>query len=215
MMRWLHCMLLKGVFGGSADTVLAAIRKAFAPEEFEAPYIRPTLTSFPAHEIGAILQMQGKDPNITDDFVNALLDTRYGEKQAFSILALLAPYLDYKNGDFHMDHLHPASSFRTRRDLQKQGVAEMDLDFYRDERNWNSILNLRLLDSNENKSKQDQALLPWVKSECQRQKTTLEKFCADRDMPTDAELLEFVRFKAFISARREILHDRLKNALSS
>ncbi len=32
MRRWLHVMLLKGIFGASADTVLAAIRKAFMQE---------------------------------------------------------------------------------------------------------------------------------------------------------------------------------------
>jgi uncharacterized protein with ParB-like and HNH nuclease domain len=214
MMRWLHTMLLKGVFGSSADTVLAAIRKAFTAETFGDPFMRPEITQFPSQAIGTILQSQGKDPNITDEFLDALLDTRYEEKQAFSILALLAPNLDYRNGDFHKDHLHPASKFRTRRGLQNIGVSDDNLDFYRDEHNWNSILNLRHLDSNENKSKQDTALDAWVQSESARQKTTVEKFCVDRDLPPSPPLLAFGNFRDFIESRRKLLHARLREALA-
>jgi len=181
MARWLHTMLLKGIFGGSADTVLSAIRKTFTADIFGKPFVRTDIAAFPSEAIGAILQAQGKDPRITDEFLDSMLDTRYEEKQAFSILALLAPHLDYMNGDFHKDHLQPASRFRTRRGLQHAGVSEDDLDFYRDERNWNSILNLRHLDSAENKSKQDTLLDAWVTSEATRQKASVEKFCIDRD----------------------------------
>ena len=38
--------------------------------------------------IAGILQSQGKDPLITDEFIDALLDTRYEERHAFSILAM-------------------------------------------------------------------------------------------------------------------------------
>ena len=105
----------------------------------------------------AVLQQQRKDPAVTDEFVDSLLYTQYEEKQAFSILALLAPFLDYRNGDFHKDHLHPASVF-TKRKLIAAGIQESELDFYRDfyrdPQHWNSILNLANLDGNENKSKQ-------------------------------------------------------------
>ena len=214
MARWLPAMLLKGIFGASADTVLSAIRKAFTAEEFGNPFVRTELTEFPAQTIAGILQSQGKDPLITDEFIDTLLDTRYEEKHAFSILAMLAPNLDYKNGDFHMDHLHPASLFRAKRGLHKLGVADADLDFYHDERHWNSILNLRHLDSNENKSKQDMPLVEWVKAEASRQQTTPEKFCIDRDLPTSTIALEFAKFREFIDARRKLLQARLRQALT-
>lgn len=214
MAHWLHAVLLKRIFGASADTVLSAIRRSFTGEKFGEPFLRKDLDEFPSYAIASILQVQGKDPQITDDFVDALLDTRYEERHAFSVLALLAPNLDYKNGDFHMDHLHPASSFRTRRDLERRGIAESDLDFYRDERNWNSILNLRNLDSNENKSKQDTPLVDWVKAEAARQKVTPLKFCLDRDLPSDdLALLEFERFRDFVDARKKLLRIRLREAL--
>lgn len=215
---WLHSMLLKGIFGGSADTILSAIRKAFSStntnkiEKFGNPFILPGLAKFPTQAIGTILKGQGKDPDINEDFIDSLLYTQYEEKRAFSILSLLAPNLDYKNGDFHKDHLHPASAFKAKRNLKNAGVSDADLDFYLDDYNWNSILNLRHLDASENKSKQDKPLDGWVKSEAKRQKTTPNKFCIDRDISPN--LLDFAKFKEFIAARRTLLSKRLAKALA-
>lgn len=211
---WLHAMLLKGIFGGSADTVLAAIRKVFFDGEFGKAYIASDILEFPSDAIGAVLQAQGKDPNITDDFLDSLLYTQYEDKEAFSILALLAPNLDYQNGDFHKDHLHPISIFR-RKKLLAAGILESDLDYYLDTNHCNSILNLRHLDSNENKSKQDTPLRIWAVAEAKRQKTTVQKFCMDRDLPDQEEDLDLGNFKDFISKRRAVLRERLRTVLQS
>jgi len=210
--RWLHVMLLKGIFGASADTVLAAIRRAFIEQEFGKPFLRADLDGFPADKIGIILQQQGKDPGVSEEFIDSLLYTQYEEKQAFSILALLAPNLDYQNGDFHKDHLHPASMFRKRK-LLAAGVPESMLEFYLNAKNWNSILNLAHLDSNENKSKQDEPLEAWANNEVRRQKTTHEKFCVDRDLPSEDGSLGLLQFPGFIDVRLKLLRERLKKAL--
>jgi hypothetical protein len=211
MRRWLHTMLLKGVFGSSADTILAAIRKSFFGDSFGPPYLLPDLTVFPAAAVAAILRTQGKDPQVTNEFIDSLLYTQYDERQAFTILALLAPELDYKNGNFHRDHLHPASKFKARA-LAAAGIPEGDLSFYRDNRNWNSILNLRHLDANENKSKQDSDLASWVSKETERQEVSLAKFCTDHQLPS-AEFLAFANFTSFIEKRKEILRAKLREIL--
>lgn len=214
--RWLHSMLLKGIFGGSADAVLSAIRKAFTTkdsskvEKFGKPFILAGLDCFPAENIATILKGQGKDPDINQEFIDSLLYTQCEERRTFSILSLLAPNLDYKNNEFHKDHLHPASSF-TKRDLKALGVSTADLEFCLDPYNWNSILNLRHLDAQENQSKQDKSLDKWAASEAKRQKATINKFCIDRDIPPN--LLDIVKFKEFIEARRELLSKRLVKAL--
>jgi hypothetical protein len=210
--RWLHTMLLKGVFGSSADTVLASIRRAFVGEEFGAPFVLPNVTQFPSEAIGVILRSQGKDPQVTDEFIDSLLYTEYEDRQTFTILALLAPNLDYKNGDFNMDHLHPQNAFK-KRALIAANVATGDLDFYRDPKHWNSILNLRNLDANENKSKQDSSLVDWACKEAKRQSISLTKFCVDRQLPVDPALLDFSRFRDFIIERRKILGDQLRQLL--
>ncbi len=235
--RWLHVVLLKRIFGTSADTILSAVRKAFLQKdtEFGKPFIRPDLTEFPVEAIGAILKAQGKDPSITDEFIDLLLCTQCGQRDAFSILALLAPNLDYRNAHFHEDHLHPSSAFK-KRALLAAGVPESELEFYLAPEHSNSILNLRHLDSNENKSKQDTPLFDWVTNEAQRQNIDVEKFCLDRDLPTDLgilkrsgrpggefeasqspragiEVLKLSHFRDFIEARRVLLRERLREAL--
>jgi hypothetical protein len=212
MRWWLHIMLLKGIIGaGSADTVLAAIRKAFAPEIFGPPFLKAELTSFPSSEIASILKAQGKDPQVTNEFVESLLLTQKDARHAFTILALLAPNLDYKNGNFHMDHLHPADAFK-KRNLTKSKVKIEDMDFYGDAENWNSILNLGLLDANENQSKQDTDLATWVSTEANRQIISSAKFCSDRLLP-DPSLLTFAHFRDFTAQRRTIVGAKLRALL--
>ncbi len=110
MRRWLHTVLLKAIFGGAADTILTAIRRAFIGEEFGPSYTNDTLEGFPADAIAKILKAQGRDPQITNEFIDSLLFTEKEEKRAFTILALLRPDLDFKN-NFHLDHLHPRVAF--------------------------------------------------------------------------------------------------------
>jgi len=211
--RWLHSMLLKGIFGFSADTMLAAIRRAFVGDDFGSQFFRPDVVDFPVRAIGTILREQGKDPQVTDEFIDSLLYTQYEDRQAFTILALLAPNLDYKNGDFHKDHLHPADPFKDRRKLSAAGVSASDMEFYQDPKNWNSILNLRHLDANENKSKQDSTLSDWVTKEAKRQQVSMAKFCSDRQLPTDLSLLDFLRFRDFIAERRKVPAEELRQLL--
>jgi hypothetical protein len=210
--RWLHTMLLKGVFGSSADTILAAIRRAFTGDDFNKHFLKPDLTTFPVDGISSILKSHGKDPAITDDFINALLATSYQDRQGFTILSLLSPELDYKNGDFHEDHLHPASCFREA-ELLAAAIPKEELDFYTDPKNYNSILNLRHLDSNENKSKQSMPLASWAEQEAARQKVSVAKFCMDHQLPTDPEKLLLSSFRQFIEERRATLSAELRRIL--
>ena len=122
-----------------------------------------------------------------------------------------SPNLDYKNGSFNMDHLHPADAFK-KRNLTKSRVQIEDMDFYGDAANWNSILNLGLLDANENRSKRDTDLATWVSKEANRQKISPAKFCSDRLLP-DPSLLTFAHFKEFTTRRRTIVGAKLRTLL--
>src|SRR5579859_2106036 len=214
ILRWLHAALLKGVFGSAADTILAAIRKAFVGDEFGSLFIKPEIDHFPTEAIGTIVRAQGKDPQITNEFIDALLSTQYDEKQAFTILALLSPNLDYRNGNFHKDHLHPASAFK-KKQLLAAGIVDGNLDIYHNPSNWNSILNLSHLDANENKAKQDKSLLNWASAEANHQKVSIAKFCNDHLLPSDPSKLEFSSFPEFIIERRKLLGQRLREVLSA
>jgi hypothetical protein len=207
-------MLLKGIIGaGAADTVLAAIRRAFMRGEFGNPFINPEFSQFPADEISKGLKALGREPEISDDFIDELLYTHKDRGQSFTILALLAPHLDYKNGNFHVDHLHPSAAFRQGR-LTTAGIQESDLDFYEDDDNWDTILNLSYLDGPENQSKQDKPLAEWVACEAKRQNISQSKFCQDHLLP-DPKWLAFTQFRDFISERQRIIGQKLRSLLQA
>jgi hypothetical protein len=211
--KWLHIVLLKGVFGGAADTILSAIRRAFIEGEFGPTYVNGSITNFPAVEIASILRAQGRDPQITEEFIDELLFTEKEEKQAFTILALLRPDLDFKN-NFHLDHLHPRVAFGRAR-LRAAEITATELPFYQESQNWNSILNLSLLGPNENQSKGAMPLDGWVSEEANRRGATTQNICVDLHLPQTSGLLAFNQFPKFIKERRRILGDRLRQLLSS
>ena len=66
--RWLNLVLLKGIFGVHADTILAAIRRAFVGDKFSAPFLRPALGQFPSTDIQKILIAQGREPEMAEGF---------------------------------------------------------------------------------------------------------------------------------------------------
>jgi len=196
--KWLHVALIKRIFGGTSDSVLSQIRKAFTADvskaaiEFDTP-------AFPVDNINANTK---KDTGITDEFIADILLTQKDDMYAFSILALLYPNLDYKNNNFHKDHMHPENRFvdLAPADEKKYGWVT-----------YNSILNLQMLDANENMSKQDVNLLTWVDSQIESQDRR-PMFLKGHLIPDVSLKLE--DFGAFIEARRSILIDQLKQILS-
>ncbi len=194
--KWLHVALIKRIFGGTSDSVLSQIRKAFTSDvsraaiEFSAP-------NFPIDSINSNTK---RDTGITDEFIEELLLTQKDNMYAFSILALLYPSLDYKNNNFHKDHLHPENQFNTLNDGDKEKYGWTT---------YNSILNLQMLDANENMSKQDVDLLTWVESQVQNQDRTI--FLKNHLIPDCS--LKIDGFGFFIEARKKILVEKLKMIL--
>lgn len=185
--KWLHVILIKKVFSTASDGVLSQIRKAFTDNILNPVIIQ----GFPAGKI----QIRN-DMGISDDFISEILLTQKDDKYAFSILALIYPNLDYKNNNFHKDHIHPANKFN------------------KEEHEWktyNSILNLQMLDANENMSKQDFDLSDWVlkKTDTDSRKSFLENHL----IPADVDLT-LDKFDDFIEARRKILSEQLRKILA-
>lgn len=205
--KWLHVMLLKRVLGtGGADGTLSQIRRAFTDDVLSGEPIKPTIQQFPAAEIYSELK---RDMSVGDDFIDELLKTQKDDRYAFPILALLYPQLDYRNNDFHKDHLHPISAF------DRKSIDSMNLDDETKQRflssEWNnSIVNLQMLDSNENKSKQAKSLDKWVEFETQRKERVA--FLDRQRIPEDVSLI-FTDFHLFSDRRKVLLATKLKEIL--
>jgi uncharacterized protein with ParB-like and HNH nuclease domain len=205
--KWLHVMLLKRVLGsGGADGILSQIRRAFTDDVLSVEPIKPAIQSFPSAEINNQLK---RDMSVGDEFVEELLKTQKDDRYAFSILALLYPNLDYRNHDFHKDHLHPISAF-SRKAVEAMGLNEATMQGFLSPEWNNSIINLQMLDSNENKSKQDKSLAAWVEFEIQRKDRIA---FLDRQLIPANVSLTFVDFMVFSESRRAILASRLKEIL--
>lgn len=194
--KWLHTALVKRLFGGTSDSVLSQIRKSFTADVSVNP-IKSDLMVFP---IDAINSQIKKDTGISDEFIEELLLTQKDNKYAFSLLALLFPALDYKNNDFHKDHLHPASKY--------EGLSHDDKNKY-GWQTYNSLKNLQMLDANENMSKNDEELQSWVTKETKSK----DKFAFLINHHIPDVNLDLVNFDEFITNRTKILMSELKKVL--
>jgi len=201
---WLHRALLRKVFGRSSDSVLIRVRKAFT-SDISNP-ISPLLNSFPSDEIKSNL---GDAMDISDEFIERLLHTQKDDPYAFSILALLFPQLDYRNNDFHKDHMFPRALIA---DYDLSTCSEDKKDFYTNPKWWNSIINLQMLDSNENQSKQDKTLEEWLNIETNEHGKVREQLMQRSFIPLDTPL-DISHFKDFLQKRKVILQQRLREVL--
>lgn len=197
--RWLHMVLLKGVFGGQGDGLLTKMRKVLDKN------LNATL--FPLTQIIESFKGTNKDLRFDEEYLQSLLGTQYGEHSCRSILALMFPEVN-ENQLLHVDHLHPKSCF-AKSVLKNQPFLVQDTElmaFYENPRHWNGIPNLHLLNSSQNCSKNDTSLSQWINDS--------NNGFRKEDLLVGADIsLEFGQFKSFYEARRSMMITRLRSKL--
>jgi len=196
--RWLHVVLLHRIFGGQAEGVLKVIRDTIRKE------LKKGTELFPASTIAIRLSKTSKSISVDDEFIQNLLYTQKEDRYAFPILALLFPYLDYKNGDFNLDHCHPISVFNEKKLKAKDIILDdKNRDYFIDWEYFNSIINLQMLDGNENKSKNAKDLKTWIED--------FKPNLKNHYLPKEVDLIDF---PTFVEKRQELLKGKLKEALT-
>ncbi len=192
--KWLTLSFMKSMFGGQPDTVLVTMRKV----------IKANLKkSFPTQEI---MNEFKDDPvrnySIDTEYIKGMLRSQKGSNDAFYLLRLLYPHLDY-SCEIHQDHMHPKSIFENTEELRAIMPNE-DFDFASDPQNWNSVLNLQNLNQFSNTSKQDKPLAQWAK----------EQAISNQELYLKPETsLDIVDFKKFIEDRMEVLIQEIQNLI--
>ncbi len=172
--------LLRGAFGAQGDTVLSNLRGV----------IKASYELFPAGALADKLQQMNRPIRFTDEDLEDLLAIQYGERLSFVALALLYPWVDYRNL-FHIDHIHPRSMF-TRKALRKAGVPEGDLEFCL--AHYDEIPNLQILSSNPNIEKSNIPFEDWFARNYSTKKAR-EDFCERQFIPdVDLKLSNFWEF---------------------
>lgn len=195
--NWLHIVLIKKIFGGQADSILTQIRKAFT-SDIKTTKIKPELSEFPVNDIFSNIK---RDTTVGEEFIEELLYSQKDDQYTFSILSLLYPNLDYRNNNFHKDHIHPASRYDELSDELKEIYGWWT---------YNSIHNLQMLDANENMSKNDMGLKNWVTE--QTKNNDRVKFLETHLIPNVG--LGLSNFKEYIEKRKELLMSELKGILN-
>ena len=129
---------------------------------------------------------------LTDDYIdNNLLSIHKDNSYSFAILSLIYSHLDYRN-TFHKDHIHPYAL-----------CSEAGLDWNQ----YDTILNLQMLDANENMSKNCKSLAEWIEQE-----TTEETRTAFLKIHYIPDInLDLSNFDEFIEQRRKMLHERIRS----
>lgn len=192
--QWFYMVLLKGVFGGQADSILSSMREVLVKNLTEEV--------FPLSAIIERYKATNKDLRFDEETLDKLLETQHGEGRCRALLHLLFPEMNVSEV-FHIDHLHPRAAFSSKV-LKKAGFLEGDeqlMAFYRDPVHWNAIPNLHLLNHSQNLAKKDRPLKEWLAD----QSVSL----SPRDLLIENVDLEFSSFMAFYMARREALKQRL------
>lgn len=192
--RWFYMALLKGVFGGQADSILKSMR-----DVLDNSINKPL---FPLQEIIERFTATNKDLRFDDLYIESLLDTQHGEGRCRALLHLLFPEMNATE-IFHIDHLHPHSQFE-RNKLKKLTYLAADQEkmaFYQDPSHWNTMANLHLLNDSQNMSKKDKSLKEWLDDP--------NVHLTAESLLVQGISLDFDAFPEFFAQRRAALKQRL------
>ena len=171
----------------NSDSRLNISHKAFT-DDMSQTYIKDYITLFPHAEISSSIKQMRE---LTDDYIdNHMLSIHKDNSYAFALLSLIYSHLDYRN-TFHKDHIHPYAL-----------CSEAGLDWNQ----YDTILNLQMLDANENMSKNCKPLAEWVEQETTDETRAL--FLKNHYIP-DIDL-DISNFEEFIKQRRLLLHKRIR-----
>ena len=136
-------------------------------------------------------------PILNEEEINNFLQYTYGTKYTYLLLTLLYPNRDWLDKKYSEDHIFPKTEF-TRHKLIKRGYSEDKIQKYLG--NFNTILNLELLEENENKIKSATPFDEWILSRDENFKK--------RHLIPEIKNYNFDNFLEFIEERKKLLISR-------
>jgi uncharacterized protein with ParB-like and HNH nuclease domain len=195
--RFTTIALLKRIFGGQPDNVIKPIREI----------IKKNTDTFPFEQMKRELRVTNKSLKFTEEEIENLLWTKYGNRYTFSILSLLYPNLDYKNS-FHQDHIFPKSLLKSRSKLRKERLSEEQIEYCIE--NHDYLSNLQLLEGIPNQEKSNKKFDTWLDEFCgdeiEKQEYKKKHLIPDVSLSVD-------NFEIFIEKRDNIIRDKLTKLL--
>ena len=198
---------VKGIFGSQGDGVLSKIRDSLRNDSLTNYSLKKN--SFDYEDLLKISFSGNKSFKIDDEYINELMEVEYGS-QAYFILTLLYPNIDYEKNVLDMDHIHPHSKFN-RNQLKSFGIVDEEVF-----KNWywlgNCLPNLELLTSKVNNNKRAKSLTNYLELIESEQKGTKREFIHDNFLPNTS--YEFINFIKFVEMRKKEIIKRLNKVFN-
>ncbi len=190
--KWLVATLLKRVFSFAPDGVLRPIREILQTHHEE----------FPLEMIAQRFRSGNRNLVFSEDEIDDMLFTKYGQGDLMILLSLLYPWADLKN-NFHIDHIYPKSLF-TQKKLHAFGVPEEYIDKYLERVNY--IGNLQLLEGIPNIEKKNKPFAQWL-TETYQDKDALSDYRQRQLIPDIPPTMD--NFLEFLAAREALIKEKL------
>lgn len=190
--------MLKRVFSFSADGVLKPVRDIIKQYGYGS-------SGFPLEKIIERFKGTNRSLQFTDEDINNLLYSKYGQGDTLVILSILYPWADLRH-NFHIDHIFPKSEFTPKR-LAAKGVPQDKINEFIS--NCNYIGNLQLLEDIPNMEKKAMDFDKWLSTRVPAGE--LADYKKKHYIP-DVDL-SFRNFDVFLEEREKLLLERLKKEL--
>lgn len=195
--QWLTMSLLNNVFSGQSDVALTNTRSVIRSNMEQG--------QFPTNELNAALLKSGRSAAFDETAMANFLDLSYGALEAFLALSLLYDEHNWGAMQFHQDHIFPQSLFTPAR-LAESGLTADQQMRYRTL--FNRVGNLQLLGANENLEKLNKPFDEWLQT---RHPSARERHL----IPDNPVLYGFSHFEEFVTAREELIRQRLTNLFTT
>ncbi|MYE06537.1 MAG: hypothetical protein F4Y04_04835 [Chloroflexi bacterium] len=199
---WLLTVLVKRGLWVSTDALLGRARNAIRER---------CIDGFDGDTVASAMA-GGGGMYFTDEEIEDLADTSYGDWSTYSLLSLLFDHVDTANSVFHIDHV-VARAQATSAKMDRAGLEDGDRRYVSER--INRLPNLQLLNGRENKSKSATLPRQWIASsgafaddESRDSYAALQDLGDWRVLPED-----LYGFRPFYDARRRRVVERLKRLL--
>ena len=191
---------VRGLFGGQGDAILSKLRDAIVA-------MLQKDNKFNFESLKTLDLPDNKSFIINKEFIeNNMLKEHYGSPNAYYILSLLYPQVDFKARRYQIDHVHPKSKFNVKH-LQEIGIQSLEkIELWKDEK-CHELPNLQLLAGEDNNNKKSRSLVEFLNDKPYQERTQFMK----ENLLTvgDKKLLQLKNFDSFFQWRRKVLIKKL------
>ena len=203
--KYLQHALLTGFFGSHGDQALANLRKYMRKENGKGIF-KLEKKSFSFEDLKKSFHITGKTLEITEEDIDDFLEYKKG-RQAFVVLSLLYPNLQYNEIKFDQDHIHPAVLFKPQ-NLYKLGLDDETIERWMEMKD--QLPNLQMMEERKNRVKNRTPFKEWLdtKTDSEREAYLKQNYIQE-NAPFDLKY-----FDDFFEIRKQFIKGKLTTLIN-